>query len=110
MMDNRQARRMMERMGLNMNEVKDVKEVVILTSEKEIHLEKASVFEIKAKDTRVFQVTADIVTEKTIAAPKFTEEDVSLVMTSANVSRERAISALEETGGDIALAILRLKP
>jgi nascent polypeptide-associated complex subunit alpha len=110
LMDNRQARRMMERMGLNMNEIKDVKEVVILTSEREIHLEKASVFEIKAKDTRVFQVTAENVTEKTIAAPKFTEEDISLVVTSANVGRERAISALEETGGDIALAILRLKP
>ena len=110
MMDNRQARRMMERMGLNMNEVKDVKEVVITTADKEIHLEKASVFEIKAKDTRVFQITAETVTEKSIAAPKFTEDDVSLVMTSANVSRERAISALEDADGDIALAILRLKP
>ncbi|MGA1975093.1 MAG: nascent polypeptide-associated complex protein [Conexivisphaerales archaeon] len=109
-MDNRQARRMMERMGLNMNEIKDVKEVVHITSDRAIHLEKASVFEIKAKDTRVFQVTAESVTEKAIAAPKFTEEDVSLVMTSANVSREKALSALEETSGDIALAILRLKP
>jgi nascent polypeptide-associated complex subunit alpha len=108
-MDNRQARRMMERMGLNMNEIKDVKEVIILTSEKEIHLEKASVFEIKAKETRVFQVTAETVTEKAVSSPKFTEEDVSLVMTSANVSRERAVSALEEADGDIALAILRLK-
>jgi nascent polypeptide-associated complex subunit alpha len=110
MMDNRQARRMMERMGLNMNEIKDVKEVIILTPEKEIHLEKASVFEIKAKDTRVFQVTAESVTEKAVAAPKFTEEDVSLVMTSASVGREKAVSALNESNGDIALAILRLKP
>jgi nascent polypeptide-associated complex subunit alpha len=109
-MDNRQARRMMERMGLNMNEIKDVKEVIILTQEKEIHLERASVYEIKAKDTRVFQVTAETVTEKAVAIPKFTEEDVSLVITSANVSRERAVSALNEANGDIALAILRLKP
>jgi nascent polypeptide-associated complex subunit alpha len=109
-MDNRQARRMMERMGLNMNEVKDVKEVVIYTSEKEIHLDKASVFEIKAKDTRVFQVTADTVTEKAVTPPKYTEDDVSLVMTSANASREKAIATLDETNGDIALAILRLKP
>jgi nascent polypeptide-associated complex subunit alpha len=101
---------MMERMGLNMNEIKDVKEVVILTQGKEIHLEKASVFEIKAKDARVFQVTAEKITEKEVAAPKFTEEDVFLVMTSANVSRERAVSALDEADGDIALAILRLKP
>ena len=101
---------MMERMGLNMNEIKEVKEVVIVTREKEIHLEKPSVYEIKAKEARVFQITAEQITEKTTAVPKFTEEDVSLVMTSANVSRERAFTTLEETNGDIALAILRLKP
>ena len=110
MMDNRQARRMMERMGMNMNEIKDVKEVVIYTSQKEIHLDRASVIEVKAKDTRVFQVTAETVTEKDLAPPKYTEDDVSLVMTSASVSHERAVAALNDSNGDIALAILRLKP
>ena len=100
----------MERMGLNMNEIKGVKEVIILTSEKEIHLEKASVFEIKAKETRVFQVTAETVTEKAVALPKYTDDDIALVMTSASVTREMAVTALDEANGDIALAILRLKP
>jgi len=109
LLDNRQARRMMERMGLSMSEIKNVKKVIIQTVDKEISLEKASVFEIKAKDVRVFQVTAGEVTETAIAPPKFTEEDVMLVMTNANVAREKAIAALEEANGDIALAILRLK-
>ncbi|HVP24303.1 MAG TPA: nascent polypeptide-associated complex protein [Conexivisphaerales archaeon] len=109
-MDNRQARRMMERMGMNMNEIKEVKEVVIVTRDKEIHLDKPSVYEIKVKEARVFQITAEQITEKATDVPKFTEEDVSLVMTSASVSKERAVTALEEANGDIALAILRLKP
>ena len=109
-MDNRQARRMFDKMGLSMNEIKNVKKVIIQTADKELLLEGASVFEIKAKETRVFQVTAQTVTEVALSAPKYTEDDIVLVMTSAEVSRERATAALDEASGDIALAILRLKP
>ncbi len=42
------------------------------------------------------------------AAPKFSEEDVRLVAEQAGVSLEEARKALEETGGDIAAAILKL--
>ena len=109
-MDNRQARRMFDKMGLSMNEIKNVKKVIIQTVDRELLLEGASVFEIKAKDTRVFQVTAQTVTEAALTAPKYIEDDVVLVMTSAGVNREKAIVALDEADGDIALAILRLKP
>ncbi len=42
-------------------------------------------------------------------APSFTEEDVRLVAEQAGVSLEEARKALEETGGDIAEAIIRLQ-
>jgi len=42
-------------------------------------------------------------------APAFTEEDVRLVAEQAGVSLEEARKALEETGGDIAEAIIRLQ-
>jgi len=41
--------------------------------------------------------------------PKYTEEDIELVMQEAGCSREEAIRALEETNGDIAEAILLIK-
>ncbi|MEM3185909.1 MAG: nascent polypeptide-associated complex protein [Conexivisphaerales archaeon] len=109
MIDNRQARRMMEKMGLNMKEITDVKEVVIYTDKKEIHLPNAKVFEINAKGVRVFQVSSESIEEEEVEALKFKEEDIALVMSQAGVDRERAIAALEESDGDIALAILRLK-
>ncbi|MDG6929512.1 MAG: hypothetical protein JRN29_05690 [Nitrososphaerota archaeon] len=66
MIDNRQARRMMERMGLNMKQVEDVKEVVIITGSKEMRLPQAQVFEINAKGMRVFQVSSSTVEEKEV--------------------------------------------
>ena len=41
--------------------------------------------------------------------PEISEEDVALVAEQAGVSLEEARRALEETGGDIAAAILRLQ-
>ncbi|HIP65767.1 MAG TPA: hypothetical protein EYH08_04515 [Pyrodictium sp.] len=41
--------------------------------------------------------------------PEFTEEDVKLVAEQAGVSLEEARKALEETGGDIAAAIILLE-
>ncbi|MDG6933430.1 MAG: transcription factor [Nitrososphaerota archaeon] len=99
---------MMERMGLNMREIEGVKEVTIVTSQKEIHLKDAQVFEITAKGSRIFQVTASNIEESETAPQKFKEEDVALVMAQAGVSREAARAALEESNGDLALAIMRL--
>jgi nascent polypeptide-associated complex subunit alpha len=100
---------MMEKMGLNMNEVKGVKEVSILTDQKEIRIPNAQVFEINAKGMRIFQVSGADVEETELSQPKFKEEDVVLVMSQAGVDREKAVAALEESDGNLALAIMRLK-
>jgi nascent polypeptide-associated complex subunit alpha len=106
-MDNRQARRAMERMGINMKEIPDVEEVIIRTSEKEMHITNASVSEVNAQGNRVFQVVGDV-EETEVEKKAFNEEDVLLVQQQAGVSRERAVAALEETDGEVARAILKL--
>ena len=108
MIDNRQARRLMERMGLSMKELEGVKEVMIITEDKEIRLINPQVFEINAKGSRVFQITSDKI-EETAQKPEFKEEDIALIMSQTGVSREVATAALTESNGDIALAIMRLK-
>ena len=47
---NRQMRRMMDKMGLDMEEIPNVQEVIIKTDKKEIIIAKPSVTEMKAKD------------------------------------------------------------
>lgn len=106
-MDNRQARRMMERMGINMKEIPDVQEVVIKTSTKELHIKDASVSEVNAQGNRVFQVTGEV-EEVEVEREKFSDEDVLLVQQQAGVTKERAIAALEESDGEVARAILKL--
>jgi nascent polypeptide-associated complex subunit alpha len=99
---------MLERMGLDMNQIPDVKEVIIRTSSKDLVIREANVSEINAKGMRVFQVMGSDVEEIEREKPKFTEEDVLLVAQQAGVSKERASVALEESDGDLAQAILQL--
>ncbi len=106
-MDNRQARRAMERMGINMKEVPDVQEVIIRTSDKEMRITNASVSEVNAQGNRVFQVMGEV-EETEVEKKSFNEEDVLLVQQQAGVSRERAVAALEEADGEVARAILKL--
>ncbi|MBI2938493.1 MAG: transcription factor [Thaumarchaeota archaeon RBG_16_49_8] len=99
---------MMERMGLDMSQIPDVEEVIIRTASKDMIIKDASVSEINAKGMRIFQVMGNDIEEVEREKPQFTEEDILLVAQQAGVSRERAEAALEESGGDLAQAILKL--
>jgi nascent polypeptide-associated complex subunit alpha len=105
---NREMRRMLDRMGLDMKELPNVQEVIIKTDKKEIIISKPAVTEMKSKENSIFQVIADSYEEKELETPIFSEEDIMLVSQQANVSAEVAANALKETGGDLARAILLL--
>ncbi len=105
---NRNMRRMMDKMGLDMSELPNVQEVIIRTDKKEIIIVKPSVTEMKAKDNTIFQVVAESYEEKEREVPVFSDEDIELVSQQASVSKEKAIEALTEAKGDLARAILLL--
>jgi nascent polypeptide-associated complex subunit alpha len=105
---NRQMRRMMDKMGLDMSEVPNVQEVIIKTDKKEIIISKPAVTEMKAKDNLIFQIVAESYEEKEREVPVFSEDDIQLVCQQASVSKEQAINALAESKGDLARAILLL--
>ncbi|NWG09397.1 MAG: nascent polypeptide-associated complex protein [Nitrososphaerales archaeon] len=104
----RQAKRMLERMGVNLEPINGVEEVIIRTISKDIVIRDPNVSEVKAKGIRVFQVMGEDIEERIREAPKFTEEDILLVAQQANVSKEVAANALAESNGDLAQAILKL--
>jgi nascent polypeptide-associated complex subunit alpha len=101
---------MMQRMGMNMNEVADVERVIIKTSGKEITIEEPGVAILEMQGQKIFQVTGGKITEKTVER-KLTvpEEDVRLVADQTGKNPEEARKALEESGGDLAKAILLLQ-
>ncbi|MGB7695644.1 MAG: NAC domain-containing protein, partial [Nitrososphaeraceae archaeon] len=87
-------RRMLDKMGLNMQEMTNIEEVVIRTDSKEIFLIKPQVIEMKGKESTIFQIIAGDIEEKEREVPTFSEEDIILVMQQASSSREKAILAL----------------
>jgi len=107
---NRDMRRMLDKMGLDMKDLGTIEEVVIRTETKELYITKPQVIEMKGKDSTIFQVVATDIEEKQRDIPMFKEEDIILVMQQANVSKEKAIHALTDTKGDMAQAILSLTP
>jgi len=108
-MNPREAKRMMQRMGMNMGAMPEVEQVIFKTSTKEIIVENPEVTVMEMQGQKIFQVMGERITEKTVEkAVKIPEEDVQLVATQANVSPEQARAALEQTKGDLAQAILLL--
>jgi len=109
----RQAKRMMQRMGLSMNPMPDVQEVTIRTSRKEITVENPEVAVLDLHGQKIFQVTGERIVEKELEKPEkkigIPEEDVRLVADQTGKSLEEAERALEETEGDLAKAILLLQ-
>ncbi len=112
----REQRRMMQRMGMNMDSMPDVEQVIIKTNSKEIVVEQPEVAILEMQGQKIFQVIGGKVTERapqsaTASAPKVTvsEEDVKLVADQTGKSVEEARNALEECEGDLAKAILLLQ-
>jgi nascent polypeptide-associated complex subunit alpha len=104
---------MMQRMGMSMDAVQDVEQVIIKTSSKEIIIEQPEVAILQMQGQKIFQVAGGKITEKTAErkAPVIAtaEEDVRLVADQTGKSVEEAKKALEECEGDLAKAILLLQ-
>ena len=107
----RNAMRMMQRMGMETNEIKDVIEVVIKTADKDIIIEEPNVMSLVMDRQKIFQVIGgnqreEVPDQDTV---EISENDIKIVAEQANVDAEEARRALEESGGDLARAIVLLK-
>ncbi len=114
-LNNSDMRRLMRQMGLSAQEVIDAEEVIIRTPDKVITITSPQVVKLTIQGQTLYQVIGG--TEKSPeqqpAAKKeesfaVSDEDVSFVAAQANVPLEVARSALVETKGDIAKAIMKL--
>ncbi len=111
----RDLERTLRRMGITMETLSAERVEILLDDGSKLVAESPQVMIIRAKGqppmTYVigeFKRVEPSEEERGIGQ-NFTEEDVQLVAEQAGVSLEEARRALEETGGDIAEAILRLR-
>ena len=121
-LDPRRMKKMMKQMGINIEELNGVEEVIIKTNSKDYILNYPSVTIMTTQGEKTFQITGKFeIIEKdehrsidegskseVLTEPAIPMEDIKLVMDQTNVSEEDAKKALEECDGNPAEAILKL--
>ena len=108
----RDAMRMMQKMGMKVDEVPAVSQVIIKTAGKDIVIEEPNVTMVTVQGQAMYQIAGGRVSESSSETPIQTaplESDVQLVAQQTGKSLEEARKALGEAGGDLAQAILTLK-
>ncbi len=105
-MNPRQMKKLMKQMGIKMEEMDGVKEVVIRLENKEIVLKDPIITIITAQGEKSYQIVPG--SEEVRAVVNVSEEDIKLVMEQAGVDYEAARKALVDADGDLAEAILKL--
>ncbi len=115
----RDAMRMMQRMGMKVDEVPGVVEVIIKTLDKQLVLSSPSVAAIKIQGQTMYQITGGTLKEQPTVAMAvehvietpvaISEEDIKLVSEQTSTTPEDARKALEAARGNLAKAILALK-
>jgi nascent polypeptide-associated complex subunit alpha len=105
---------MLKNMGIDIEELENVTEVVIRMPDKEIVIENASVAIMDAHGVRSFQISGDSrersVSGTVEAEPELVilDSDVELVAAQTGAKAEDAKMALLEAKGDLAAAIMSL--
>ena len=97
----KQIESVMKRMGIKQENI-DADEVVIKTSEKNIVIRNPNIVKVNMHGNESFQISGEI-------SEEYNEEDISTIMEQAKCSKNEAIKALNESNGDLAEAILKLK-
>ena len=115
--DPRRMKKMMKQFGINIEELDDVKEVIIKTRSKDIIFKTPAVTIMTTQGEKTYQITGkpetvekdggETSTEET-SEPAIPADDVKLVMDQTGASEEDAKKALEECDGNPAEAILKL--
>jgi nascent polypeptide-associated complex subunit alpha len=107
-MDPRALKRMMDSMGMKTSEVA-ADRVVIEGKEKNIIIENPSVTMIEVQGNTSFQIAGTVSEMEKSVKAEITDDDIKTVMDQTNKDKDTVRKALEETNGDIAEAIIKLK-
>lgn len=103
-MDPKNLSKLMKQMGIKSEDLDASRVTIELKDGTRLQVFEPSVVQIEMQGQKSFQVSGKVQEEKEAG-----EDDIRLVMEEAGCSREEAMNALRETGGDIAEAIIKLK-
>ncbi len=105
-MNPRKMKQMMKQLGMNMDQIEDVREIIIATGKGRYIFDHAEVTAMTMQGVTTYQIAGEPRFEP--ASVEIPDDDVQLVADQTGASMDAARSALVEAGGDIAAAILKL--
>lgn len=105
-MDPRKMKMMMQQLGIKTEEIK-AKKVIFELENSRLVIENPNVTAMNMQGQKTYTVMGNAVEEETEA--EIPESDIEMVAEQTGIGKEEAKAALEETGGDIAEAIEKLK-
>lgn len=105
-MNPKKMKQMMKQMGISVDEVSDVEQVIIRTPDKDIVFNDANVSIMNAQGVDTYQIVGT--PEEVAREVEIPEDDVRLVTEQTGVSEEKAKEALKNANGDLAEAIMQL--
>ncbi len=113
-MNPKQMKQMMSRMGIKSDEI-EAERVTIEGGGKKTIIEAPEVMKMTVQGQVIFNVTGGKVREEAAEAieentpVEISDEDVNLVAEQTRASKEDARKAIEDSNGDLAEAIIKLK-
>jgi len=105
----REVRRLMQKMGMEVEPLEGVREVVIKLEGRSLVIKDPQVSLVRMAGQSIYQVLGEATEVLEGEELVISDEDVQLVASQAGVSLEEARKALKESGGDLARAILMLR-
>jgi len=103
----REANRMMQRMGMQVQQLDDVTKVIMESPTRRIVIDNPEVATVTVQGQTIYQVGGGTMREEGVG--RGSDEDAKLVASQAGVSIEQATNALRQSNGDLAQAIILLK-
>lgn len=104
----RKMKMMMKKMGMEVDELEDVEEIIIRTAEKDYIFDDASVTIMTTHGQKTYQVVGEPRIVEKEGAISIPEEDIQIVMGQTGATHDNAKKALQDNGGNPAEAIISL--
>lgn len=101
----REMQKAMKRLGIKQEEI-DAELVIIKTADKDLVIKNPHVSKVNMMGRETIQVVGDV---SEIKKSNVKEDDIAIVVEQTDCSKEEALAALEESGGNLAEAILKLQ-
>lgn len=107
-LDPKMMKQAMKRMGIKQEEL-DAKEVIIKFEDKELVFTNPQVSKIDMMGQETYQITGEAEERSIDSSPEINEDDIKTVVEQTGCDEKTAKKTLEQTKGDIAEAIIKLK-